>query len=246
MGLYCFIKGGLGKISMAVPKRILALAEFIPEGSVAADIGTDHARLPAVLVQNGTCPRVIATDCRPGPLENARRNLSEKGLLGRVDLRLGDGLGVLKPGEASVLVLAGMGGGTIRRILASSPEVTASAQMLVLQPMGGAGELRAWLSKNGWRIKEEKLVEEGGRIYAIIAAVPGREELSDPLVLEFGPRLWERGKSEPLFFTYIEGLLDKYGRILKGLSLAKNAALEEKKLFLEKMITRLKEMTSCR
>ena len=226
--------------------RISALAEFVPAGCVAADIGTDHARLPAFLVQNGICPRVIATECRPGPLENARRNLSEKGLLDRVDLRLGDGLKVLKPGEASVLVLAGMGGGTIRDILAASGEVTASARVLVLQPMGGAGELRAWLSQNGWRIKDEKLVEEGGRIYAVIAAVPGREELSDPLILELGPRLWEKGMSEPLFCRYVKALIDKYSRILKGISLAKNRSWAEKKLFLENAISRLKEAAACR
>ena len=39
----------------------------------------------------------------------------------QIDFRLGDGLSVLRPGEAEVIVIAGMGGDAIVDILSAAP-----------------------------------------------------------------------------------------------------------------------------
>ncbi|HRI08373.1 MAG TPA: tRNA (adenine(22)-N(1))-methyltransferase TrmK, partial [Nannocystaceae bacterium] len=55
--------------------RLQAIAAMIPRGAVIADVGTDHALLPAWLVARGLAPRAIASDRAPGPLRAARRSL---------------------------------------------------------------------------------------------------------------------------------------------------------------------------
>lgn len=228
---------------MELAKRLAALAAYVPAGSVAADIGTDHANLPIFLIEKGVCPQIIATDLNPGPFRSAGRKVEEHNLSDKIDLRLGDGLKTLKPGEADVLVLAGMGGNTIREILAASPDVLKMVSKLVLQPMADPGDLRVWLASNGWKITDEKLVEDDGRIYVIIVSDPGQEKPEDPLLLELGPRLLE--KKDPLLGVYIEKMIDKYERILTGLAAAKSEAAREKALELKSKLTRIREVSGC-
>lgn len=228
---------------MKLAKRLAALAAHIPVGSVAADIGTDHACLPVFLIENGICARVIATELNYGPFQSASDKVAEHGLENRIDLRLGNGLSVLKPGEAGVAILAGMGGNTIREILEASPEVLKLTSRLVLQPMADPGDLRVWLVANGWKISDEELVEDDGRIYVIIVAEPGRENAVTPLLLELGPRLLE--KKDPLFGIYLEMVINKYKKVLVGLSSSKNEAVREKSMELKAKIASIREVQKC-
>lgn len=155
---------------MHLSQRLLVIANFIPRGSTIADIGTDHAYLPIYLVTEGVCPKGIGVDVHQGPFEAAMRAVQEAGLADKIAVRLGDGLAVVQPGEADVVVIAGMGGGTIRGILEAGPQVVAGLKRLILQPMVDSAHLREWLICNGWPIADEELVEEEGRLYEIIVA----------------------------------------------------------------------------
>lgn len=228
---------------MDLPKRLAALAAFIPHGSIAADIGTDHAYLPIFLVKRGICRFVIATDLREGPYRSAEHKIKEHALEGCIGLRLGDGLKPLKPGEVEVLVLSGMGGNTIKGILAGSPETLTGIKKLVMQPMTDAGDLRVWLAANGWKIADEELVEDDGRIYVIIAAEPGREVTYDPVYLELGPRLLE--KKSPLLGRHLNSFMIKYERVLAGLALAQSTSAKEKAMEIEGKVARIREVAAC-
>lgn len=225
---------------MDLPKRLAALAAFVPQGSIAADIGTDHAYLPIFLIKQGICSFVIATDLREGPFHSAEQKIREHALEDRIGLRLGDGLQPLKPGEVEVVVLAGMGGNTIRGILDREPQTLAGIKRLVMQPMTDAGDLRVWLAANGWKIVDEELVEDDGRIYVIIAAEPGREVILDPVYLEVGPRLLE--KKSPLMERHLQSFVVKYERVLEGLALARSSAARKKTTEIERKVARIKEV----
>jgi len=229
---------------MRLAKRLAALAAYIPAGGIVADIGTDHAYLPIFLVEAGLSKKVIATDLKPGPLESATRAVEECRLQDRIDLRLGDGLRTLAPGEAEVLVLAGLGGNTIKEILAAAgPGVLKNVSRLVMQPMAAAGDLRIWLAGNGWKIVGEKLVDEDGRLYQIIVAEPGRELFSDQLYLELGPRLIE-GR-DPLLNVYLGKIIDRYERALSGVTAGKNNAARRKAGQIKAKLERVREVARC-
>lgn len=227
---------------MELTQRLAAVAEFVPPGVVVADIGTDHAYLPVYLVQTGKCPRVIATDLNEKPYQSARLSVAVRELGRAVDVRLGDGLHSLSPGEAEVVVIAGMGGGTMIRILESSPGVLAWVRRLVLQPMADAGDLRLWLADNGWRIAGEKLVEEEGRIYPVLAAEPGVEGEKDRFRLEVGPRLVE--DSNPLLVTYLEKIKSDYQRMLCGLARSRSGQAREKAIKITAKLSKVRELLS--
>ncbi len=165
------------------------MADLVPLGTVVADIGTDHAYLPIHLIQTRRAPWCIATDASPGSLAKARQAVVAAGLEDRIDLRLGSGLTVLAPGEVQVLVIAGLGSKTIADIIALAPEVAASAQVFLLQPMTNPGELRRRLPELGLTLTDETLAVERGRFYVIMAATSGTMPTFAEELLEIGPYL---------------------------------------------------------
>lgn len=151
-------------------KRLAMVASLVRRGSRVADIGTDHAYLPAYLVESGLCPNGIAADIRQGPLEAAHNTVTAAGLDDKIALRLGDGLSPVSPNEADDIVIAGMGGETIAEILSAAEWVKDERLQLVLQPMTRAEELRRWLLTNGFTVTAERLIRDGHHMYPVIAA----------------------------------------------------------------------------
>lgn len=159
--------------------RLQIMADQIKQNETMADIGTDHGFLPLFLWENKISPKVIMADISPGSLEKARCNCVELYPDEQFDLRLGNGIRVLKNEEVDAVVIAGMGGKLMMNILGEDPEKTKSFKKLVMQPRNGQGKLRYWLVKNGFSIIRESLVREGKYICEVITAVPG--EVDDKL-----------------------------------------------------------------
>ena len=110
---------------IALQPRLRLLAEMTPPGGRLADIGTDHGYLPVWLLQEGRIPSAIASDVGAEPLEHARRTAEEYETQG-LDFRLCDGLSGIEPAETDTVVIAGMGGETIRDILRAAPWAAAT------------------------------------------------------------------------------------------------------------------------
>lgn len=148
--------------------RLTAAAEFVRPGGIAADIGCDHGKLSAWLAGSGRCPLVFACDLRPDPLSKARRACAPYG--DKVQFRLGSGLEVLRPGEVTDIVIAGMGAQTIMEILEAAPWVFDPAYNLVLVPTTKHSLLRRWLAVKGFTLQGETLAHAAGRWYAVMNA----------------------------------------------------------------------------
>lgn len=216
------------------------MAGFVPPGKVVADIGADHAYLSVYLVQTGRSPQVIATELNAGPWRRGCFWVSACNLENKIEVRRGEGLAVLFPGEAQVAVIAGLGGNTIIQILAAAPAVLRRLERLILQPMTDAGDLRLWLVDNGWRLAEEALVEEEGRLYEIVVAEQGEEVTRDRLLLELGPRLIEKG--DPLLVSYLEHRKQNYQRVLSSLARSRSPEAQEKAILLTAKLAKVREL----
>ena len=157
--------------------RLKTAAELVRGGKTVADIGTDHAYLPAWLLLNGVAPYVIACDVGELPLRNAAETVRIYHLTGRIELRLSDGLRSVSPEEYGEVTVCGMGGTLIAEILekAALPEDV----RLVLQPMTHVEDVRAWLCRSGFAIEREVCVKDAGRVYCCMAAERGDEPLKD-------------------------------------------------------------------
>ena len=150
---------------------------MVPECRTAADIGTDHGFLPIALVRRGKAGSAIASDLRKGPLAAARAHIEEAGLSGRIETRLGSGLSTVRPGEADVIVIAGMGGMLMRDILLNGQETAQSASSWVLSPHTDRDAVRRTVYELGFRIEDEDMAEEDGKYYPVLRCVPGGDAL---------------------------------------------------------------------
>lgn len=171
---------------ISLDPRLTLIAEMAGSCGCCADIGSDHGRLGAFMLQNAYCERVVFTDISAPSLEKARRLTALLGLNDRSDFCVGDGARALIQ-RVDVAVIAGMGGETISSIIQNAQGHLDGARLL-LQPNVAAPQLRAALNRCGWRISREALARDGRRIYPIIEAVEGCQVLNEA-ELEIGPAL---------------------------------------------------------
>ena len=160
---------------MRLSKRIYALANNVIDGHSIADIGTDHGYVPMLLMKEGRSPHVIMSDISEGSLAKAKETFAAVHLDDRVsesDFRIGDGLQTIEAGEVDEIIIAGLGGHTIKSILADDEQKSRSFGRLILQPRKHSGTLRYYLYTHGWDIESENLAEEGKFACEIITAVP--------------------------------------------------------------------------
>ncbi len=217
--------------------RLRAIAALTPEGcGCLADIGTDHGYIPVSLLLEGRVKRAVAADIGAMPLDHARRTAAAWGVEENMDFRLGDGLSVLEPGEANVIVIAGMGGDAITEILSAAPWSRAGP-LLLLQPMSKAEVLRAWLPLNGYEVFREELVQDKGVLYPILS-VRGGEMAPASDAQAWSGFLLDR---DPLWGLYIADRLLRLRRAASGLEKARDPALAEKRRRMLNIIGQLEE-----
>ena len=118
-------------------------------------------------------------DVNQGPLIRATEHIKEQNLEAYIDTRLSDGLTALSPDEVDSVVIAGMGGNLMIRILTEGSAVADTLSELILQPQSEVEEVRRFLIQSGWQISDEDMVEEDGKYYFLMKAVPQRKKDAD-------------------------------------------------------------------
>ena len=152
-------------------KRLATVGAFVQPGARVADIGSDHAYLPANLALNHQISYGVAGEVVRGPFENARHEIQKLGLTHRLVARLADGLAAIEPADRiDTVTIAGMGGPLIRHILEQGPTQLAGVQRLVLEPNVGEATVREWLAANQFQIVAERILAEDGHTYEILCA----------------------------------------------------------------------------
>lgn len=193
-------------MSRSPDDRLKAAIKMI-RSNVHADIGSDHGLMLFSMLNSGRIHRGIAIENKHQPLVNSIKTLA--GL--NADVRLGDGLAALRPGEVDSLSICGMGGVKMRKLLLAFPDRL--PLQVVLQPNAGSNLIRKWGRDNGFHLVDEQMIVRRNCRFTILNFHQADEKNhADPVYaqtnllasLEFGP--WFIKRQEPQF---IDRLLEE-------------------------------------
>lgn len=207
--------------------RLACVASLVSAGARVADIGSDHAYLPAALVLDGKIDFAIAGEVVKGPYENAVHEIKDHQLKGQVIPRLADGLAAIEPADkVDTITIAGMGGSLIASILEKGKDKLTEIKRLVLQPNVGESQLREWLMNNHYQIMTEKIIEEDNHIYEIIVAEPSVVPFRySKYELDFGPFLLEN--KGPIFKKKWQEYLQREAHVIDQMQKAQQPPVKK-------------------
>lgn len=155
--------------TLFTPDNRLALcASFVRDKVKVADIGTDHAYLPVWLCLTGKAVSAVAADINPEPLSRGELTIKKYGADNLVKTRLSDGLKNIKEDEADDIIIAGMGGELIAKIMDNCPFSKNPEKRFILQPMTKCSELIKYLCENGFEILRQDTCKEGKKLYTVM------------------------------------------------------------------------------
>lgn len=164
------------------------------------DIGSDHGGLLVWLLKSGRIERGIAVENKRRPFENSSSALRDL----EAEVRLGDGLSVIRTGEANSLSICGMGAKRIVEILDKFPERVPDC--VVLQAAQQPEVVREWGLKNGFHLTDECAVSGHWPNTTLVFQKAGMtgDGQGDPAysgvdresALLFGPHILKRGGAE--------------------------------------------------
>lgn len=212
-------------------RRLKAAAEYVRQGAVFADIGTDHAYLPIYLLLRGVISFAHATDIAKGPLMRAKENAQSFSLQHKMEFHLTDGLIGLEERGITDIAVCGMGGEMIASIIDSSPFVRNEKIRLILQPMSKQERLRAYLYENGFYIIEERVGHVGSHTYSCICAeYDGKKREAEELSLYVGNPRVESEEEAREFLLLLDSKEKAFEKRLNGLLTSDKEADAEKEL----------------
>lgn len=191
----------------SLDQRLSLAASFVRHGSPICDVGTDHGYLPIFLLLSGRSPYAVVSDIHTMPLEKARVHAQKYGCTDRMRFCLTDGIADLPLASLGIrdILICGMGGELIARILEQAPYTRTDGVRCILQPMSSAADLRQLLAPAGYRIEEERLTEAAGKIYTCMAvSYDGVSRCPSPTELLLGEQIIPNGTADdPVFVAYL-------------------------------------------
>jgi len=201
---------------MKLSNRLMTVVSFVRPGSRVADVGTDHGYVPIWLLDHGVAESAIAMDVRSGPLERAAKHRHRHKLEDKMELRLSDGLKELQAGEADTVIIAGMGGELMLRILAEGAHVWDRVTDWILSPQSEWDTFRYGLERMGFVIGRETMLCEDGKYYIVLLAGRGVMHYQREIDYRYGYDLLQQ--KSPVLLHYLNREKQQLLTIQEGLS----------------------------
>lgn len=134
----------------------------------------------------------------------------------QIETRLSDGLKELKAGEADTVIIAGMGGELMLRILRDGAHMQDSVKHYVLSPQSELSAFRHGLEELGLSIAEEQMLMDEGKYYVILNVTPGTMHYEREYEYRYGADLIR--KQNPVLKEFLERELAQGEELLAHLS----------------------------
>lgn len=204
-------------------KRLQYIADKISEDAYFADIGSDHAYLPCYVCMLHPMVKAIAGEVREGPYERAIETVSHFQLQKRIEVRLGDGLAVIDE-KVNEIVIAGMGGSLISKIISEGSNKLAQVKRIIVQPNNQTKCVRETLRRYQFSLSSETILEENNHIYEILVADRFHSDPYESSIMKkqmlFGPFLMK--EKSPIFIKKWKNEYTKLLGIIREIQLSTN------------------------
>lgn len=233
----------MADFDLHLDNRLSVIASFISRGSIPLDIGTDHGKLPAYLILNGICSKVIASDISAASLKKAERLIKKYDLEGKMVTRLGDSFAAIQEGEADTVIMAGTGGNLMIQMMEQERDRWKEFKSFIFQPMFAQPELRCYLVQNGLQITDEEIAYDNGRYYEVMHIRHGYQKPLDDLESMIGPVLLHKpGKYR---YGYLLKKMNVIKKAIDGLLGSTNPELQSKIQKYQNLFDSIKELMTC-
>ncbi len=220
------------KNNIILTDRLLCVSEYIRDGAVLCDVGTDHAKLPIYLVMSGRIKMAYATDINEGPIRSARNNIAKLGLSDKVKCIKTDGLKNTDGLFITDITICGMGGELIARILSECSYLKDPELQIVVQPMSHTEDIRRFLWDEGFSVDRDIRVKDSGKLYTVICThYTGERYNYSELDLLLGACV-PNDKRDELYYEMVDRVLYH----LKNKQMSKDQKEREKAALLYKQV----------
>lgn len=191
--------------------RLKKITEFINSSDNLIDIGCDHALLDIYLIQNNFVDDCYVSDINAKALNNAILNIKKAKLTKVIHPILGNGLEAIKEAKIDTIIISGLGSYTIIDILKNKSKLK-NISKIIIQANNNHYELRKFITKIGFYIKDENVVLDNNKYYITMLLKKGYQKYRY-IDLLYGPILRTKKVNIP-YFNYLK---DSYLKVLKML-----------------------------
>lgn len=200
--------------NIKLSKRLSAIASFVPDNAVIADIGCDHALLDIYLSKKNIIKKSFAIDITKGALNQADKNIKLYNAK-NIETRLSDGFEKIDiKDNVDTVIMSGLGDAKIVAILKEAEKKLDLVNNIIIQSNVGVSNIRAYLTCSGYYIDNERLVKENNIIYTVISFKKGCKSYTKKEI-EYGPVLLKN--KDELFNELIINKISKNNYVINKL-----------------------------
>ena len=213
----------------SISKRLSTIADFVEKDANVFDVGADHGLIEKYLIERSITNKITAVENKIGPYNTLKNSLSE---YSDVNVVLSDGVTSLNSYDTT-LIIAGMGGKNIINILSKDLNKLNLIKNIIVDAHRDNYQIKKFLTINGFKIKDEKIVFEDSIYYFVVLFEKGINTYND-LTLKYSLYI----KNDHLY----EGYLNKTITQLENKIDFLKASNEDNSLEIEKLNNEIKEL----
>lgn len=191
---------------MKLDKRMTALLSEIPKNINLADIGADHGIVSINYALNNPSNFVVGSDISKKSIEKAAKTAKKLNLTNYYTT-VGNGLAPIKNFDIDVILISGMGGEEIIKIIDSNKKYP----FYVLSPQKNSDKVRLYLKNNNLKAIKDYKVLSDSKFYDIIVCTQGVYNPTE-FEVQFGSG---KGEDFKLFSTHTTEYLTKLLQTIK-------------------------------
>ena len=173
---------------MKLSIRLKKICDMVSYSKTVADVGCDHGKVVAQLFLDNKIEYAYLSDISAKSVKKADDLLKELNISSdKYQVIVTDGLNNYNVKDIDTVIIAGMGGLEIKKILINN---NVDVKEFVLVPHNNDVELRKYLIKNNYKIDKDLIVKDANKYYNILKVTKGCSKLNK-LQMYFGKTNFE-------------------------------------------------------